>query len=105
MTQQAEEQAREEAKCALLAAYNSLKRVLGPDKKEAFFCLLLGQAYHKAGLFPLKYLNELLTQALEKLSSRGRKTISQDVFEAVEKAIETTGIAILFEEAHVKELK
>ena len=102
MAQQSEAQVRKEVKDALVAAYNVLKRFAGEkDRIDQDLCRKIGHVFHKADVktdVPLRKLNELLTAILERLLFHGGQKVAAEVFQKVERAIESTGAATFFED-------
>jgi hypothetical protein len=99
MAQQNEIQVRQEVKNALRAAWNALKQCV--DKKDQagqVFCYKIGQAFNRVETLPLKKLNGLLVEINEHLFLYGRQKIGSAVFDAVDKAIESTGAATFFDD-------
>jgi len=102
MAQQSEAQVRREVRDALIAVYNVLKRFVGgQDRVDQNLCMRIGHVFHKADIkadVPLRKLNELLTAILERLLFHGGQKVAAEVFQKVERAIESTGAATFFED-------
>lgn len=98
MSTQTEADIREEAKAALGAAWKVLKPFVEKmDGGGKILFLRIGHVHKNIGVTPLKTVNELLALVREKLGSYGRQVIAGEVFDQVDRAIETTGAATFFE--------